>query len=388
MNVIDQYSNFIKETKIKLNIDKAYLHEPYLMNDDVASIKKALNKNQISTYGKFTNIFEDNLKKYLGIKNLICLINGTSALHLAIKTLGIKKNHEVFVSPLTFISTVNAIRYCEAEPHFYDIDKRNLSINLEKFSTYLNKNTKIKNNECINLKTKKKIKALVVTHVNGFSCQIDNLKKICKKNKLLLIEDSAESLGCKYKGKHLGTFGDAGILSFNGNKIITTGGGGALIFKKKNFLKKAFHLSNNSKIIKKFEVLHNEVGYNYRLPSLNSALGITQLKKLQSFILKKKKLHLFYLNSLKQTDFKLLLPSKNLKSNYWLNTILVSNKKIKEKIIYLSKNKNFNVRPIWKPIHLHNHFKKCQKMNLDNTMYIYDRAISLPSSVFLSEKLK
>ena len=124
MNVIDQYSNFIKETKIKLNIDKAYLHEPYLMNDDVVSIKKALNQNQISTYRKFTNIFEDNLKKYLGIKNLICLINGTSALHLAIKTLGIKKNHEVFVSPLTFISTVNAIRYCEAEPHFYDIDKK------------------------------------------------------------------------------------------------------------------------------------------------------------------------------------------------------------------------------------------------------------------------
>ena len=388
MNIIDQYSNFIKQTKKKLKINKANLHEPYIHNDDVNTIKNALKQNPLSTYGKFTNIFENKLKKYLDIENLICLINGTSALHLAIKILGIKKKDEVFVSPLTYISTVNAIKYCDAEPHFYDVDKKNLSINLEKFIVYLKKNTKIIKNKCINIKTGRHVKALIVTHVNGLSCEIDKLYKICKKNNLLLIEDSAEALGCKFKGKHLGTFGDAGVLSFNGNKIITTGGGGALIFKNKKYLNKAYHLSNNSKIIKKFDVSHDSVGYNYRLPSMNSALGISQLTKIESFIKNKKKLHLYYKEILKNTGIKLLSPSKNLKSNYWLNTILVPNKTIKKKLILFSEAKNFNIRPIWKPINLHNHFKKSSKMNLDETNNIYERAISLPSSVFLAKKLK
>ena len=388
MNTIDQYSNFIKQTKKKLSINKVYLHEPYLLKDDINSAKKALKENQLSTYGKYTKIFEKKLKKFLGTENLTCLINGTSALHLAIKILGVKQENEVFVSPLTYISTVNAIKYCNAEPHFYDVDRKNLSINLKKFNFYLKKNTRIKKNKCFNLKTGKQIKALIVTHVNGLSCELDKLKKICKKNKLLLVEDSAEALGCKYKGKHLGTFGDAGVLSFNGNKIITTGGGGALIFKKKKHTKRAFHLSNNSKINKKFDVLHDTVGYNYRLPSINSASGISQLKKIQSFIKMKKKLHLYYSQVLKDTEFELLSPSKNLNSNYWLNTILVSNKKIKKKLILYSEQKNFNIRPLWKPIYLFDHFKKSPKMNLDETTYIYERAISLPSSVFLAKKLR
>ncbi len=234
MKIIDTYSNFLKQIKKKLDIKNAYLHEPYIFNDDIANVKKAIKEKQLSTYGKYTNLFEKKLKKYVGTKNLICLVNGTSALHLAIKTLGIEKKDEVFVSPLTYISTVNAIKYCNAEPHFYDVDRNNLSINLKKFSAYLKKNTKIRKNKCLNIKTGRQIKALIVTHVNGLSCELDKLITICKKNKLLLIEDSAEALGCKFKNKHLGTFGDAGVLSFNGNKIITTGGGGALIFKQKN----------------------------------------------------------------------------------------------------------------------------------------------------------
>ena len=388
MKIIDTYSNVLKQIKKKLGINNAYLHEPYILNDDIFNVKKAIKEKQLSTYGKYTNIFEKNLKKYIGTKNLICLVNGTSALHIAIKTLGIQKHDEVFVSPLTYISTVNAIKYCNAEPHFYDVDRKNLSINLKKFSTYLKKNTKVKQNRCFNIKTGKQIKALIVTHVNGLSCELDKLIKICKKNKLLLVEDSAEALGCKFKGKHLGTFGDAGVLSFNGNKIITTGGGGAVIFKQKKHIKKAFHLSNNSKIIKKFDILHDSIGYNYRLPSINSALGITQLNKINLFIGMKKKLHIYYSDILKNTELKLLKPSKNLRSNYWLNTIIVSNKNIKKKLILFSKQKNFNIRPIWKPIYLFKHYKKNPKMNLDETTYIYERALSLPSSVFLAKKLR
>ena len=214
--------------------------------------------------------------------------------------------------------------------------------------------------------------------------QYDWSLEICKANHILLVEDAAESLGCKYKNIPLGCFGDVGIVSFNGNKVITTGGGGAIIFKSKKKLKLARHLSTNSKTFKKNEVIHDSVGYNYRLPSLNAALGISQLKKLNFFLKQKKKLHNFYVKNFENTDYNLLRPSKYTYSNYWLNTLLLTNQiQYKNLIISELKKNNINARPIWRPIHYLKHFKKCPRMDLENTIYIYKRAICLPSSVFL-----
>ncbi len=384
MNTQKFFFQLIKKSKKKFNGNKFFLHEPYITNSDKKSLKKSLDTNEVSTYGKYTNIFENKLKKYLKSKNLICLINGTSALHLSLKVFNINKNHEVFVSAMTYISTVNAIRYCDAKPHFFDIDVNTLSIDLKKFEKYLKNSTILKNNRCINIKTGKQIKALIVTHVNGLTCKIDILRKILKKNNILLIEDAAEALGCFYKGKALGTFGDAGILSFNGNKIITTGGGGAIILNSKKMLKYAYHLSNNAKIKKKNDIIHDMVGFNYRMPSINASLGISQLQKINKYLKLKKKLHLFYKNLFDNSDFKLLKPIKECKSNYWLNTIVINNNiKIKDNLINLSLKNKFYVRPLWKPINELEPFKKFPKMNLDNTIDAYNRIISLPSSVFL-----
>lgn len=384
MNSIDTILSILKKLRNNKSYIKIELHEPFIDRSDFNYTTLALKTKQLSTYGKFTKIFENKLQKCFKTQNLICLSSGTAALHLSLKVLDINKNHEVFVSPLTYISTVNAIRYCNAQPHFFDVDKNNLSIDISKFKDYLKKNTKIINKKCYSQSSKKQIKALIVTHVNGLCCEIDVLKKICKANHILLVEDAAESLGCKYKNIPLGCFGDVGIVSFNGNKVITTGGGGAIIFKSKKKLNLAHHLSTNSKIFKKNDVIHDRVGYNYRLPSLNAALGISQLKKLNFFLKQKKKLHNFYVKNFKNTDYILLQPSQYTHSNYWLNTLLLTNQ-IKHKNLIISelKKKNINVRPIWRPIHYLKHFKNCPRMNLENTVYIYKRAICLPSSVFL-----
>ena len=180
MNTQKFFFQLIKKSKKKFNGNKFFLHEPYITNSDKESLKKSLDTNEVSTYGKYTNIFENKLKKYLKSKNLICLINGTSALHLSLKVFNINKNHEVFVSAMTYISTVNAIRYCDAKPHFFDIDLNTLSIDLKKFEKYLKNTTILKNNRCINIKTGKQIKALIVTHVNGLTCKIDILRKILR----------------------------------------------------------------------------------------------------------------------------------------------------------------------------------------------------------------
>ncbi len=386
MNSINNFNLRVKKIKKKFSRKKIYLHEPLIENNDLISVGQTLKKNQISPYGITTNIFEKKLENFLNSKNILCLINGTSALHLSLKVLNINKNHEIFVPSLTYVSTVNAVKYCEASPIFFEIEKKTLSIDLEKFESFLKKNTFVKDKKCFNKKTKKQIKVLIIVHVNGLCCEIVKLKKILKKYYIILVEDAAEALGSKYKKTFLGNFGEIGMLSFNGNKIITTGGGGALIFKKKSLYKKAKLYSTNCKIKHSFEYLHSDIGYNYRMPSLNAALGVSQLKKLQYYINKKKKLAKFYKKIFNSKDFQLVEPLKNCQTNYWLNTLEIKNNKIsKNHLINQAHLEGFYVRPMWKPMHLLSQFKNCQRMELKVTEEIYDNFISLPSSAFLQK---
>jgi perosamine synthetase len=372
--------------KNKFKNKKINLHEPTILTDDIKSVTKALQENEVSTYGKYTNIFENKIAKIVKNKNVVSIINGTSALHLALKLLNVDKNSEVLVPSLTYVSTVNAIIYNDAEPHFVEIDPKNLSVDILKLDNYLKKIIIKKNKKNINKRTNKEIKYLLLVHLNGLCCDMYLLKKILKKHNIKLIEDAAEAFGSFYKKKHLGTFGEIGIFSFNGNKILTTGGGGAIVLKSKKLYKKALSYATNCKFSIGNEVHYKDVGYNYRLPSLNASLGISQIDKINNFISKKKNIFKFYKNLfLKDSYIKLLEPQRYLDSNYWLNTIILKfNKTInKKELIILFKKNNINVRSIWVPLHLVKRFNNFQSMKLDQTEKIYKQSITLPSSPFL-----
>ena len=362
-----------------------FLHEPNLNKNDNKMVNKCINSKFVSTVGKFSELFSKELKKFTKAKYVLCLNNGTSALHLAIKVLGIKKNEEILLPSLTFVATGNAILYNNSIPHFIEIDN-NLLIDLNKLENYLNKNTFLKNGKCFNKNSLRVIKAIIPMHIFGHICNMSKLKKIAKKFKLLIIEDAAEALGSYYKGKHAGTFGKVGILSFNGNKIITTGMGGAILTDDKKIFNRANYLASQAKQKSKWEYIYNEIGYNYKLPSINAALGLSQLNRILKLINSKRDLFKKYLNSFKNIkEVRVLNEPKNCKSNYWLNTIILSKKILsyQKQIIELCYKNNIFIRPVWKPLHQLNHFKNFPKMELKLTNQMAKSVINLPSSPFI-----
>ena len=240
--------------------------------------------------------------------------------------------NEVITQPLTFVATCNAIRYCNANPIFLDVDKDTMGLSPKALKIFLRKNTKIKNKKCINLNTKKVIKACVPMHTYGHPCKIDEIKEICDEHHITLIEDAAESLGSFYKGRHTGTFGELGTISFNGNKVITAGGGGCIITNKKFLAKKAKHLTTTAKIKHKWNYDHDMIGYNYRMPNINAALLVAQLEKLNEYLKNKRFIAQNYENFFQNLDIKFFKEPQNSKSNYWLNSIIFTNKKKKKKI--------------------------------------------------------
>tara|TARA_X000000950_G_scaffold288608_1_gene406271 strand:+ start:16311 stop:17477 length:1167 start_codon:yes stop_codon:yes gene_type:complete len=362
-----------------------FLHEPNLNKNDNKMVNKCINSKFVSTVGKFSDLFSKELKKFTKARYVLCLNNGTSALHLAIKVLGVKKNEEILLPSLTFVATGNAILYNNAIPHFIEVDN-NLLIDLNKLENYLNKNTFLKNGKCFNKNSLRVIKAIIPLHIFGHICNMTKLKKIAKKFKLLIVEDAAEALGSYYKGKHAGTFGKVGILSFNGNKIITTGMGGALLTDDKKIYNRANYLAAQAKQKSKWEYIYNEIGYNYKLASINAALGLSQLNRILKLINSKRDLYKKYLNSFKNIkEVRVLNEPKNCKSNYWLNTIILSKEisSYQKQIIKLCYKKNIFIRPIWKPLHQLNHFKNFPKMEMKLTNQMAKSVINLPSSSFI-----
>jgi perosamine synthetase len=386
---VDSIISIIKKVTKKKKIIP--LHDPSINNSDLISVNKALKSRQISTYGNFTNIFEKKIKKYTKSNYVVATINGTSAIHISLILAGVKQDDEVLLSTLGFVSSVNAVSYLKAKPHFVDCDEATLGVDPVKLDLYLKKISIIKKNNCINKKNGNIIRALIVTHVFGNPCKIDKIFQITKKYKIKLIEDSAEALGSWYKKKHLGTFGDFGVLSFNGNKIITTGGGGAILLKNLKIAKKAFHITKNMKIKSKFEQEFQGIGFNYRLPSLNAALGCSQIDKLPIFLKKKKILNtLYYKNFNKLLFLKFLKPIKQSKSNNWLQAIILNKNytHLRGKIMKRAHLKKIEVRPVWKLLHRMRIYKDCQKMNLDNALSFEKRIINIPSSQNLINERK
>jgi len=378
----------IKKIKNILGKKKNYpLHEPLFLGNEKKYLLQALKKNYVSSIGggKFIDEFEKKIKDFTKAKYCISVINGTEALHLSLIALGVKNNDEVLLPSLTFSGTANAVIYCNAIPHFVDSELDTLGIDPMKLENYLKKISIIKNNECYNKKTNRRIRAIIPVHIFGNVCKIDLILKIANKYKLKLLEDSAESLGSFFHNKHTGTLGDIGCLSFNGNKIITTGGGGAIITNSKSLADNIRHISSTAKIKHEWEYIHDKVGYNFRMPNLNAALGLAQIENLNKFLKFKRRLFNRYYNEFKKVKgIKLISEKKYSKSNYWLNTIFINNSSIKKRnnILKLGHKNKILLRPAWKPLHTLKHFKKMPKMDLSQTIKIYKSCISLPSSAF------
>ena len=345
--IVDQIIHAIKTV---CGSNKIGLHEPLFIGNEWKYVKNCLDTNFVSSVGEYVNEFENNLATYTGSKYAIAVVNGTAALHISLLLAGVLPGDEVLMPALTFVATANAIKYCGAIPHFVDSDENTLGINAESLRSWLNFTTIQKNGFCINKLTGRRIKVLLPMHTFGHPCNLEDLILVANDFNLVVVEDAAESLGSFYKGTHTGTFGEIGILSFNGNKTITTGGGGAILTNDQEIAKKAKHITTTSKIAHPWLFNHDEVGYNYRMPNINAALGCAQLENLNLFIQAKRSLYLKYVNAFEKIPkIKIFSEPNNCKSNYWLQTMVLDSSIESLKEVILEKTNEFGImtRPTW-----------------------------------------
>ena len=359
------------------------LHEPKFIGNEKKYLNECIDSTFVSSIGKFVDKFEEKIAEYTGAKYAVATNNGTSALHVALLLANVDKGDEVITQPLTFVATCNAINYCGAKPVFIDVDKDTMGLSPFALQVFLENNTYIKNQQCVNNQTGAIIKACVPMHTLGHPCRIDKIKNICDKYHIRLIEDAAESLGSFYKDKHTGTFGQMGAMSFNGNKIITGGGGGCIVTNDEDLAKKAKHLTTTAKVPHKWEFSHDMVGYNYRMPNLNAALLVAQLENLDGFIHKKRKLAHMYEEFYRNTDYSFIKESKDSKSNYWLNSIILNNKQQRDKFLNETNSQGVMTRPIWTLMNKLPMFEQAQCGDLTNSEWLEERVVNIPSSVIL-----
>ena len=364
---------------------KTGLHEPVFSKDDLNNVQNCIKSTYVSTRGDFTKKFEKKLSQVTNSKYIVAVNSGTSGLELALRTLNIKDQDEVLVPALTFVASVNSIKFCNAIPHFIDSEVSDFGIDIDKLNKYLEKITYIKNNLLYNKISGRRIFAIMPVHIFGMPCNIRGIQKIAKKFNLKVVEDATEALGSKFKGKQMGTFGDIGVLSFNANKIITTGGGGALIIKKKRDYNKALLLSTTAKISHKWLLKHKDIGWNIRMPAINASLGYSKLKNFSKVLIKKRILASKYRQLFKNTRFRFFEEKKNVKSNFWLNTIILNNDQIKyrKKILDYCNSRGIECRPAWSLISKMKIYKKNPKSNLDNAVRLQKKIINLPSGLNL-----
>ena len=359
------------------------LHEPIFNGNEWLYLKDCLDSTYVSSVGKFVDRFEYDLAKFTGAKYAIAVVNGTAALHIALRLGGVTSGDEVLVPALTFVATANAVTYCNATPHFVDSEPATLGIDCVKLRNYLLKNTDQQSKQCINRSTGRVIRALVPMHTFGHPADLSGLFAIAKDFNITLVEDAAESLGSYYHGQHTGTFGELGALSFNGNKIITTGGGGAILTNNAELARHAKHLTTTAKLPHQWEFNHNEIGYNYRMPNLNAALGCAQLEKLALKLSAKKILFGRYQSVFNQVPgVSLISEPPKCQSNYWLQALLldVKNANQRDAILKATNDAGLMTRPAWTLMDRLTPFRSCPRMDLTAARSLEQRLINIPSS--------
>ncbi|KUO70139.1 MAG: aminotransferase DegT [Desulfosporosinus sp. BRH_c37] len=362
------------------------LHEPTFAGNEWKYVQECLDTGWVSSAGEFVGRFEKELAGFTGVKKAVAVVNGTSALHIALKLAGVQPNDEVLVPDLTFVATANAITYCGAIPHFVDSEEKTLGVDQNKLRIWLNQISKPRNGECFNSLTGRRIKALIVMHTFGHPVDLDPLLALCLEFDLELIEDAAESLGSYYKGSHTGNRGRLAILSFNGNKIVTTGGGGAILTNDEELAARAKHITTTAKVPHPWKYDHDQVGYNYRLPNINAALGCAQLEQLPDFLRRKRQLAECYRTAFELIEgIRFFCEPEFAKSNYWLNVLLLNegNEKERDRLLELTAQNGIMTRPVWSLMHKLPMFKTYPCMEVNTAESIEARAINIPSSAFL-----
>ena len=360
------------------------LHAPLFIGNEKKYLNECIDTTFVSSVGKFVDRFEEEMAIYTGAKKAVVCVSGTNALHMAMMLVGVERDDEVLTQALTFIATCNAISYIGAHPVFIDVDMETLGLSPKAVKAWLEKNAELKNGVCYNKKTGRRVKACIPMHTFGHPVKIDELVQICDEWHLELVEDAAESIGSFYKGQHTGTFGKVGAISFNGNKTITTGGGGMLLFQDEELGKLAKHLTTQAKVPHRWAFVHDHIGYNYRMPNINAALGCAQLENLDRYVENKRETAQIYADFFKNIpDITFFTEPENCRSNYWLNVVMLKGKAAQQEFLEYTNDHGVMTRPVWELMNRLEMFKQCETDGLKNTEWLADRIVNIPSSVRL-----
>jgi aminotransferase in exopolysaccharide biosynthesis len=377
--MFDSLIGFIRE-QYRSN-DFIPLHAPVFLGNERAYVADTIDSTFVSSVGAYVDRFEKEMATYTGSARAVATVNGTAALHMALLLAGVKQGELVITQPLTFIATCNAIAYCGAEPVFVDVDRHTLGLSPAALSAWLVQYADLGSDGlCRTRADGRVVRACLPMHTFGHPADLDGLLDVCQRWNLVLVEDAAESLGSYYKGRHTGTLGAIGTLSFNGNKVITTGGGGMLLTDDALGIR-AKHLTTTAKKPHPYEFVHDEIGYNYRLPNLNAALGCAQLEQLDGFITNKRQLAERYAAQLKGTDLQFFTEPAECRSNYWLNAVICEHREQRDLLLKSTNEKGVMTRPIWALMSHMPMFARCLKGELKNAEWLEERVVNLPSSI-------
>ncbi|MBO7439847.1 MAG: LegC family aminotransferase [Bacteroidales bacterium] len=362
------------------------LSVPVFAGNEKKYLNECIDTTFVSSVGKFVDRFEDDIAKYTGSKRAVVCVSGTNALHMSLMLAGVERGDEVLTQALTFIATCNALSYIGAEPVFIDVDRDTMGLSPTAVRNWLEMNAEIKDNQCFNKNTHRRIKACVPMHTFGHPVHLNELVEVCNEYHIELVEDAAESIGSLYKGKHTGTFGKVGALSFNGNKTITTGGGGMMLFNDKELGAYAKHITTQAKIPHRWEFKHDHIGYNYRMPNINAALGCAQLENIDKFIESKRETAKAYEEFFKNVpDIEFFTEPENCRSNYWLNVVILKDKDAQQEFLQFTNDNGVMTRPIWELMNRLPMFEHCQNDGLKNTTWFADRVVNIPSIVMVKK---
>ena len=365
------------------------LHEPNFGGNEWRYVKECLDTGWVSSVGSYVDQFEQMLAEYTGVKRAVAVVNGTAALHISLVLCDVRPNDEVLIPALTFVATANAVVYQGAIPHFVDSEMRTLGIDPVNLGSYLKEISEVRNGECINKLTGRRIRAVVPMHTYGHPVDLDPLVEVCDQFSLQLIEDAAESLGSFYKGRHTGNWGRIAALSFNGNKVITTGGGGAILTNDEELGARAKHLTTTAKLPHRWAFVHDAIGYNYRLPNINSALGCAQLEQLPQFLERKRRLANRYREAFSNVNgVKFFNEPEFARSNYWLNVILLQtdSPEARDTLLGLTNDAGVMTRPTWDLMPQLKMFSDCPRMSLPIAKKLHSSLVNIPSSVGLERE--
>lgn len=375
---LEEIEGFIKSN---YGVEPPVLHRPVFCGNEKAYLSECIDSNFVSSVGKRVDEFEERVAAYTGAKYAVAVVNGTAALHIALKMAGVTSESEVVTQALTFVATCNAISYLGAEPVFVDVDRATLGMSPDALRSFLQNCTEMRGGAVWNRSSGRRIAACVPMHTFGHPCRIDEIALICEEYGVPLVEDSAESLGSYFHGQHTGTFGIMGVISFNGNKIITTGGGGMIITDDSLLAARVKHLTTTAKRSHPYEYVHDEVGYNYRLPNLNAALGCAQMEQLDYFVKAKRELAKNYAEFFERAGIRFLHEPANCASNYWLNALVLESTEEKNAFLEHTNRNGVMTRPAWRLMSGLPMFKHCENDGLSNSIWLENRLVNIPSCV-------